>query len=146
MSRSLLVTRTELSLTDLQLWSPPNLIVVGDTFGPGAQVLRRETISSPFCRGRWLIDAQPDMQDAQLLLHVMGSSGSDLSTRVGTVIDAFRQLSYTLTWNFDGITSAYACEAADFDAGRMEDIDMAFSAVPILFTIPHDPLPLSGTF
>jgi hypothetical protein len=149
MSRSLLITRTDLSLADLQLWSPPNSFVVGDTFGPGAQVLRRETVTSPFVRGRFVIAATADSQDSQILLQICGSSGSDLSTRVGVVLDAFGQLSYTLTWNFDGITSAYFCEAADYtigEGGRIEDIDMVFHTVPILLTIPHDPLPISGTF
>lgn len=149
MSRSVVITRTELSLADLELWSPPNSIVAGDTFGPGAQTYRRETIASPFVRGRFLIAATPDSQDSQLLLQIIGSSGSDLSSRVATVLAAFAQFSYTLTWNLDGIIASYTCETADYsvgDGGRLEDIDTVFHTVPILLTIPHDPLPVTGTF
>lgn len=147
MSRSVLLGRSSLSLADLQLWDPPNLIVAGDSFGPGPQTLRRTTISSPFVRGRFPIDVVADTQDAPMTLQVLGSTGADLSSRVGVVLAAFSQWSYTLAYNFDGIIGSWQCEAADYtvgEAGRFEDIDTVFHAVQILLTIPHDPLPLTG--
>lgn len=141
MSRSLTVTRTLLSLSTLQVWNPPSSIIVGDSFMPGGQTHRREFATSPYVPGRFLIGATRDMQEAVLRVELTASTGAALSTLVATTINAFTQYSYTLTWDFDGLTSVWECEAADWtpgEAGVLEDLDLSLHATQVVFLIPHN--------
>lgn len=150
MSRSLLISRTDLSLSPLQLWNPPTYRILGDSFGPGAQVLRRTFTESQWVPGRFLRAAVADMQIAPLTLQVGGTSGSDLATNLAAVIAAFEQWSYTLTAVHDGLSFSWTCEAADYapgtKEGALEDIDTQAHETAISLLIPRFPTPLSGPF
>lgn len=148
-TRSLLVTRTALSLSDLQLWNPGTFTVLGDTFGPGGQVRRRETVTSPYVKGRTLLHSVEDVQDARLDVEVGSTSGSGLSTNVGVLLAAFRQSIYTLTAVWDDVTVAWTCEPADYSVGPqgvLDDLGMKFFTVTVSLTVPRSPVPVSGAF
>lgn len=147
MSRSLLVSRDELSLADLQLWAPPTFLLPEGGFAIGAQTHRRETITSPFTPGRFLIGLVPDVQVNRLVVQVRGSSGSDLRSLVGTVLAAFTQTSYTVTSNYDGLIGSWDCEPADYSVGAegvVDEFDLSFYEQAVTLLFPRSPLPLTG--
>src|SRR4051794_7570499 len=111
------VTVTVTGTISLTLSAANGYEVNVEGLGPGPRTYRRETVTSPFVRGRFLIDAQLDSPTAPLSIWVGGSTAAQLSTRVAALIAAFDQLSYTLTVVIDGETYAWACEPADSTVG-----------------------------
>lgn len=147
MSRSLIITRDELSLADLQLWNPPTLLLPEGGFGPGAQVLNRQTIASPFRHGRTLVGWTFGMQQGTVQVTCRGTSGGTLRTLVGSVLDAFTQWSYTLTFDYDGLQGSWTCEAADYNVGPqgvLDEFDLSFYEQTVFLQVPHHPVPVTG--
>lgn len=115
--------------------------------GPGARTYRRDTITSPFCRGRWVIDAQLDTMSAPLSVLVMGDTAAQLEARLGTLLAAFDQRTYTLQVVIDGITHQWLCEPADSSLGTdgiFDFWDLAAYQQVVHLIVPRDPLPLAG--
>lgn len=147
MSRSLLVSRTELSLSDLQLWDPPTFLLPEGGFSIGPQTHRREVATSPFTPGRYLIGLVPDVQTNRLVVQVRGTSGADLRAQVTTVLAAFTQSTYTVTSNYDGLIGSWACEPADYSVGAegvVDEFDLSFYEQAVTLLFPRSPLVLSG--
>lgn len=150
-TRSLTISRNLVGsgLPDLQLWAPPTYLIVGDSFGPGAQVWRRETVTSPYVHGRFLVQSTKAEQIVPLVIQVLGTDGSDLGVKVGDLLDAFSQPAYTLTEQFSGTLAAWTCEMADYSVGpggALNDLDLFFHAAEITLAIPRAPKPLAGRF
>lgn len=133
--------------TSLTLSSANGYEVNLEGFGPGPRTYKRETISSPFTRGRWLIDAQLDQSLAPLSIWVGGSTASQLSSRLTSLLAVFDQLTYTFQAVIDGVTFQWACEPADVSLGSDGAFDFwdlgAFQQV-VHMMIPRDPLPVAG--
>lgn len=148
-ARSLLVTRTVLALSDLQLWQPGTFTVLGDAFGPGAQVRRRETVTSPYVKGRTLLSAVDDVQLASLSIEVGSTSGSGLSTNIAVLLAAFSQSTFTMSAIWDDVAVSWTCEAADYavgPAGVLQDHDLKFFTQVVALTVPRSPVAVSGAF
>lgn len=148
-ARSLLCSRTELSLSALQLWQPGTYTVVGDSFGPGAQVLRRDFVTSKYVKGRTLLNAVEDSQTAVCTIEVGGTSGSDLEANIGILLAAVKQSSYTLAAIWDDVPMTWLCEPADSMVGSqgvLEDVGLKFHTAVVSLFIPRSPVPSVGTF
>lgn len=118
-----------------------------DGIGPGAKSFRRNTVQSPYVPGRFITDIVADYQTAVLDVWVGGSSGSQLQTRVGTLLTAFEQFTYTLQVVIDGATYSWTCEPADSavgQAGAFEEWDLGAFGQEVHLTIPRSPIPVAG--
>lgn len=116
-------------------------------FGPGPRTYKRETIGSPFTRGRWLIDAQLDTSTAPLTIWVGGSTAAEMWSRTDSLLEAFDQRDYIFQAVIDGVTFQWACEPADTSIGTDGVFDFwdlgAFQQV-VHLQIPRDPVPVAG--
>lgn len=141
------VTVTVTGATSLALTAANGYEVNVEGLGPGPRTYRRETVTSPFVRGRFLIDAQLDSTTAPLSIWVGGNSAAQLSTRISALIAAFDQLTFTLTVVIDGETYEWACEPADSvvgDSGTFDFWDLGAFQQVVHLNIPRDPLPVAG--
>lgn len=133
--------------TSLDLTAANGYEINADGFGPGSKTFRRETATSPYVRGRFLIGAVPDVQTAVLNVWVGGSSATDLASKVSTLLAAFEQRSYTLQAVIDGVTYQWACETADSvigTGGTFDAFDLGAFQQVVHLSIPRDPLPVAG--
>ena len=134
---------------DLDLTYANGYELNADGLGPGTLTERREFVTGPFTRHRWLIDTQRDTSTAPLDVFVFGSTASSFNTRAAALIAAFKQFSYNLQVTIDGVLYEWVCEPADIAPGADGKLDFwdlgAFSQVFHL-SIPRDPVPVNGAF
>lgn len=118
-----------------------------ERFGPGPRTWRRETITSPFMSGRWLIDSQLDTSNAPMDVFVFGTTASQFATRTDALLDAFSQRTYNLQLTIDGVLYEWACEPADIAPGADGEFnigDLAAFGQDFHLSIPRDPVPVNG--
>lgn len=152
-TRSLTISRTELSLGPLQLWDPGNgYFVLDNTFGGGQQTKRRETVQSPWVHGRFATAIVKDVQIAPLAVEVMADSEAVLTTRIQALLAALDQFSFILTAEQHGLGQfSWICESADWSvgpAGVIDDFDLTMAPYGqvVTATIPRSPIPATGIF
>lgn len=145
---SVLVARAELSLSDLQLSDPSNGYEVFGV-GPGALSWRRESVRSPYINGETLVGAVKDVMSASLGVRIRASSAATLDSRLDTVLDAFGQFTYNVTVVIDGVSRTWKCEPADYSVSEGEGGFNKFNLMnkyhEVSFSIPRQPIPVSGT-
>jgi hypothetical protein len=116
-------------------------------FGPGGRSWRRTTVESRFQHGRALLGAVLDTSTAILQVRVKGTSFTQVANRAQTLVDAFSQLTYTLTVTVDGASFSFACEAAEI-APLGGDLLQKYHAMARMqeyqLVIPRHPVPTSG--
>lgn len=140
MSRSILVTRTELGLANLQLSQEGLYYLPDGSFGPGETSQRRVTSESPQVNGRYPSSIIEGSRSGNVSVHVL-SDLSNLQANVQTVITAMTQFRYTLAWQFDGLSGTWQCEKADWSLGESGTLDVRFLEVhtqKIHFVVPHN--------
>lgn len=141
------VTRTALALPDLDLEVLGTYQIIRDSTGPGGVTWRRQTATSPYVHGRTLVNAVMDVGEASLGIRVIGSNMAVLHSRLMTLLAAFEQYSYDLTVVISGETWRWRCECADYvvgDSGLFQDFHFRSLQQEVRFTIPREPIPLSG--
>ena len=141
-----LVTRTRLSLTDLDLnsgtaYSGMNVV----EWGPGKRVMNLITASSPVSNGNIVISATAGIQDAVVVVRVWGSP-SEVLSQIEDLEIAFSQLEYMLTVELadNSEMAVLQCSPADLSLGRngvwqSELLEAGWQDVEI--TIPVQPTP-----
>jgi len=142
MSRSVLVTRTELALPNIQLWQPKKYVLPDGTFGPGSTSQRRSTSESPIVKGRYPTSIIEESRVGNIAVHVL-STLANLQADCQAVIDAMTQFRYVLAWQWDGLTGTWQCECADWSMGQSGILDAKFLEINtqiIYFTVPHNRL------
>lgn len=140
MSRSVLVTRTLLSLTDLQLSQSGKYYLPDGTFGGGETAQRRTTSESPQVKGRYPSSLVESGRSGNISVHVVSTLAA-LQADVQTVIDALTQFTYQLTWQFDGLSGVWQCEKADWSLGASGTLDtdhLKVNTQIIHFVVPHN--------
>ena len=149
-TRSLQVSRTDLSLAPLELWQPGKYVIVDGSFGPGAQTYRRLTVDSPWVAGRFLTNAVADVQMVPLVIQVQSPDEAGLEPNITELLAAFKQFSFTMTSVHHGLgTQAWWCERADYavgPSGVIDDFDLKFYEQAVSFTIPRSPVNAVGAF
>lgn len=137
------VTRTELSLGDLQLNDGTNFTLTRDGFTPGSKSFRKETVDSPLVAGRYLLHAVADVVVSELKIRCSSTTDAGLAANVTAVVNAFSQFQYTVTVTINGVAWQYLCECADTiavgDSGafqslywfnKVQEVGVSFSRHP----------------
>ena len=139
MIRSIVVTRTELGLGNLELWQPGKYVVPDGTFGGGQTTQRRVTSTSPLVKGRYASSIVEDQRVASLAVHVIAANEAGMNAPSMDLIYALTQFRYTLVWYWNGLSGTWQCEAADWAAGSSGVLDSWSAAChnELFFTIPH---------
>lgn len=146
---SCLVSRTLISGSPaaLQLEAPGTYRVV--SAGPGATTWRRETVQSPFIHGEALIGAVKEQGSMNLKVRVYGTTDSNLASRVATLLAAFEQIEYTITFTVNSVAwGTWVCQPADYAPGASNDgLDpwgLRAKQQEYSFVIPRNPLQSAG--
>lgn len=138
------ITRTELALSTLNLNSGGYKVIA---WGPGETIWRRSTVASAFIDGRFLVSAVKDQTSMLMAVRATGSSKADCMSKMGALIDAFEQFTYTLSAVIDGTTFSYSCEPADWswgDSGEFQKFHNEAYKQEATFMIPRFPNQLAG--
>lgn len=140
MSRSVLVSRTELGLSDLQLSQSGLYYLPDGTFGGGETAQTRVTSESPQVKGRYPSSIVEGSRTGNMSVHVV-SDIENLQAAVQAVIDAMTQFRYMLAWQFDGLSGTWQCEKADWALGLSGTLDAKFLQINtqiVHFVVPHN--------
>jgi hypothetical protein len=140
MSRSVVVSRTELGLSDLQLEQANKYYLPDGTFGTGETGHRRVTSESPMVKGRYPSSIIEADRVGNIAVHVL-STEANIQADCQTIIDAMIQFRFMLAWQWDGLSGTWQCETADWALGQSGVIHVKFLKVNtqiIYFTVPHN--------
>jgi hypothetical protein len=140
MTRSVVVTRKELGLPDLQLEQKNKYYIPDGTFSAGETGHRRVTSDSPMVKGRYPSSVVESERVANIGVHVI-STEANLQADSQVVIDAMSQFRYLLSWQWDGLSGVWQCEAADWAVGQAGVLDQRFLELHtqiIYFTVTHN--------
>lgn len=116
--------------------------------GPGARVWRRITETSPFTHGEEEIHRTLAPGTMRMTNLVLGSSISQLNSRLDALIAAVEQSTYNTSVYIDGVLRwKWACRCADTVLGDDGGIDArryaAFQQI-LTATAPRHPIQLTG--
>lgn len=145
MAITLKITRTLLSLADLDLIAANGYEVISDGLDMGNVVQRRDWAKSAFVAGAALLSAVDDITNSSVKVEVFGSSRADLQTKVGTLLTAFKQIFYILKFDLDGTTWSWNC----FSADRIVDLDFPMylgNLTTVTLAFQRQPTPVSGPY
>ncbi len=140
MSRSVLVTRTDLGLGTLQLSQEGRFYLPDGTFGAGETAQRRITAESPQVKGRYPSSIIEGSRTGNISVHVLADL-STLQADVQEVIDAMTQFRFMLAWQFDGLSGTWQCEACDWalgEAGTLDVKHLEINTQIVHFVVPHN--------
>lgn len=141
---TLTVTRTSLSLPTLNL-NDPGVYAIR-SFKRG-RIRRRSTwVRASYVEGADLVGSVRDLVEMDLALDIEASTQATLQTRLDSLLDAFAQDSYTLTYGLDGTTYAWTCGPAEPDADIAQDIVIFGTVMPVGFIVPAQPVPTAGPY
>lgn len=121
----------------------PGYVLPDDTLGPGTQTKRRTTVESPWVPGRFATSIVPDTQEGSVTIHCRALDGAGLHTMVKEVLDALDQFRFQFYFEWNNVKGSWTCESADYSVGPsgiINDFDMSFYELPILATLPHEPM------
>lgn len=142
MDLSVIITRTELSLADLELNAAP-YTVVGDGIEPGQTELERHQATSPFVDGTYTISSKRNQPSMVITLDVRGDTTAEINTNVDTLVNAFDQDVFEVAVTIDGQSFRWRGERADRGVGWRKERWHAY-VVRAAFQFPRHPIPLTG--
>lgn len=127
MSRQITISRTELSLSPLNLNDPTNGYFVSDDWKPGGVMWERyESATSPFSHGSTVVAQRKLNVDEIFTVYVFAKDQTTYTNRVQALRNAFAQFRYTVSVTWDYQTVVY-------DAVGAGDIQVANdTADPVL--------------
>lgn len=136
---SVLVSRSALGLSDLDINDHIDYIVAGPEFLGGQQSWDRTQVSSPFADGEVTTMRRRQNVQENIVLEVLGDTTSEVHSNAQTVIDAFSQDAFTITVSINGASTAYHCEASDY---KLITSGPRYSAqqIQVLFVVPRKPI------
>lgn len=139
------ISRTELSLADLDIDDGVNYIL-GNGVQAGAVSWRKETVTSPFYEGRFVVHEVKDAADLKFLVYVIGETYPAVNTKVATLLQAVtEQYSYELKLNVQGQQHTWVCERADYEVAFATTTVNALK-IPVQITTMRHPAPTAGAF
>jgi hypothetical protein len=143
MSRQITITRTELSLEDLDLNDPTNGYFVSDDWRPGGVTWERyEASTSPFAHGSTIVAQRKVNQDEIFTVYINALDPEDYQDLLDALREALSQFRYFLTINWDGKIVTYeAVGAGDIvaEGDRVDPILHRAGWHPFTITIPRRP-------
>lgn len=136
---SVLVSRSVLGLSDLDINDHLNFIIAGPEFLGGQQSWDRTQVSSPYADGEVTTMRRRQNVQENITLEVIGGSVPEMHSNAQELIDAFSQDSFTLTVSINGASTVYSCEAADY---KILTSGPRYTAqqIQVLFIVPRKPI------
>lgn len=149
------ISRTSLSLAPLTITGGnPYFIDGGGDGGPsgldiGQVVNSRIWATSAFVGGAVQVWSVPGMAAATLKMYVveqpsLGEDQLDLEEDLATLIFAFTQPTYTLTFNIGDAIYAWPCYNADYQIDPWPMLAVNGYALGVTFDFPRSPYPTEG--
>jgi hypothetical protein len=141
------IDRSGLTLPDLQLMVAGKCQIV--SYRPPGRVKVREWAKSPTVIGGVQLSSKADVDAVVLVLRILGSTKSALDTNLTEYMTAFDQDDFTVSIQLAGGTAVvWSCNDAEWAPIDEEVNKFQLMAAPLRqtyqFTIPAQPLPLSG--
>lgn len=140
---SVTISRTLLSLGALELNDHSAYYIAPGS--PGEVTWQRVQVSSPFVDDDITVHRRRGKVTESFTVEVLGSTAATMATNLSTLLNAFRQDTFTLTSTISSQTYAWACEAADYrviwDGPRWVS-----KQCQVVFMVPRSPIPISGSF
>lgn len=138
------VSRTELSLSALDLNVDGAYKIVRDGLGIGSLTFKKEMVSSIYVNGSFMRGRAMESITSTMKIRCYGSSKADLESKVRALVDAFSQYSYTLQVIIDGRTQTYRCDTADSiaigDSGTFDPLMWYNTQQEVTITFTRDPV------
>lgn len=148
MANSLLVScsRTSLGLADLDLNDHVAYITSGSSVFSGTVSWRRNTVSSPYVDSQVLVGAVKDLVQDEFSVEVLNGPGGthlDLQNNLKTLITAFSQWNFNITFQWDTAVYTYSCMPSDYSVdwtqGRAQSQQLL-----VKFSLQRSPVPING--
>lgn len=144
MALSVEITRTELSLADLELNAGDYRWSSSDAESPGV-IWDRSFAESPYVVGRTLTHAKKAMVIQPARIIVTGSDQADLRGNIDLLVDAFSQFDYSIVVAPDsGSGWTWTCEPADYSTGVLR-LWRDRLITDVTLSIPRRPDPFAGS-
>lgn len=146
---SLTITRTELSLTTLDISASPFGLPDGSANDPdfGIVTWRRDLARSPYLHGAQLLGKVKDLVEGCTLdIDVTGADQAAIKTNVTTLVNAFSQFSYVLTLTLDASTWAWTCQPADYRIDPAKGSNVYGLLCSTRFVFARQPVASSGPY
>lgn len=137
------VTRTELSLADLDLVDPGVFTIVPSSLDVGSAGNEVDTVDSKWVDGVIGIGKKKGPVTMSMTVEVDGADQDAVDANLEILVDAFSQLTYDLTISYDGNDNTWTCLAAqriqpDYSAREYQLF------VPVALTFLRQPTPVAG--
>lgn len=140
---SVTISRDALGLEPLEIATDP--VYYLSTQFLGAQVTwTRQQIQSQWLDGSVTTARHRGMVTEQVAVEVRGHDLPAVQTSINILIDAFSQDTYTMTVVAGYASRVYRCESADYQDLSWTTPRMAGAQGQVMFSVPRQPLPLSG--
>lgn len=141
---SVVLSRDALGLPPLQINDHLNYYIAPSFLG-ASQSWQRNTVGSPFIDGTTTTFRTRQMVQEPIQVEVPADTTAELYTQMATIVQAFSQDSFTMTVTVNGQVTQYACEAADFTV-LWQSPRIVNKQGQVTFTMPRQPVPLTGSF
>ena len=142
---SVTVDRNDLGLSTLDINDHVNYYVSSNSFLGATVSWQRTQVTSPFLDGSVTVTRNREQVTDNLSVEVLGTSYSNLMNNLGNLIDAFTQDTFNLQVAFSTSVLQYMCEAADYTV-QFDSSRWIGQQVLVTFSIPRNPVPITGRF
>lgn len=153
-AKTITVTRSELSLSTLDINDEATYYCLFEGFASGGGQWERHMVDSPYTDGEYEVGKRLRNSEVAMGLAVKGSTQAALDAAVAALVDvdtgAFvAQYSYDVTVTIAGYARTWRCYAADWQVdwkGNWIDgiTDLGPYYAPIALAIPRRPIPVAG--
>jgi hypothetical protein len=100
-----------------------------ETISEVAVTWRKKTVTNPHVEGSFTVHAERENVVVPVSVWVEAATRSALRVAQQAVEDAFSQLHYTITFDVEGDTQTWQCEAADYTVDTQQAFLMAKTAL-----------------
>jgi len=139
------VTRSLLSMSDLDINDHSSYVVAGPSAMGGQVSWDRRQVNAPWVDGDITVSRRRQNVTEPLTIYVKGSTQAEMDTRIATLIQAFCQDRYGLQMIVGSANHAWDCEAADYQV-TLDTVHFHALYAQAVFQIPRKPVALSGAF
>ena len=136
------VSRTLLSLADLDINDSVNYLVGNQILGSGVSWERKQ-VSSPWVDGDFTVTRRrPNVSD-KIEVRVYGGDQEELKDNLESLVEAMTQDNFILNLTLDAQSYSYSCESADYQISWGKELRHSNQTI-VTFQIPRKPVALAG--
>jgi hypothetical protein len=140
---SVTVSRDSLGLPPLEIATSPDYYIGTQFLGANVQ-WDRQQVGSQFLDGMVTVNRHRQMVTEQIAVEITADTMTDVQTKMGDLITAFIQNSFTMVVHAGGSSRVYNCEAADYQDASWTTPRMAGAQGQVLLSVPRQPAALYG--